>query len=55
MDIRLRHDALLRSLRRKGISTVSELAQQVGVSRRTVLRDIGALREQGYLVHSECG
>jgi predicted DNA-binding transcriptional regulator YafY len=55
MDIRLRHDALVRSLRRKGTSTVGDLAQEIGVSRRTVLRDIGALREQGYLVHTECG
>ena len=55
MDIRLRHDALVRSLRRNGTSTVSDLAREVGASRRTVLRDIGALREQGYLIHSECG
>ncbi len=55
MDIRLRHDALVRSLRRNGTSTVGDLAQEVGASRRTVLRDIGALREQGYLIHSEPG
>ena len=55
MDIRLRHDALVRSLRRSGTSTVGDLAREVGASRRTVLRDIGALREQGYLIHSECG
>ena len=55
MDIRLRHDALVRSLRRNGTSTIGDLAQEVGASRRTVLRDIGVLREQGYLIHSEPG
>jgi predicted DNA-binding transcriptional regulator YafY len=32
-----------------------ELADRVGASRRTVLRDIGALRDQSFLIHSECG
>ena len=44
MNVRLRHDAIVRSLRRNGTSTVDELAEEVGASRRTVLRDIGALR-----------
>ena len=55
MDIRRRHEALVRSLRRNGTSTVGDLAQEVGASRRTVLRDIGALREQGFVIHSEPG
>jgi predicted DNA-binding transcriptional regulator YafY len=55
MTARLRHDAILRLLRRSGSSTVTELAGTVGVSRRTLLRDIGALRDQGYLIHTECG
>ena len=55
MDIRRRHDAILRSLRRNVTSTVGDLAQEVGASRRTVLRDIGALREQGFVIHSESG
>jgi predicted DNA-binding transcriptional regulator YafY len=55
MTTRLRHDAILRQLRRNGTSTVTELARTVGVSRRTLLRDIGALRDQGYQVHTECG
>lgn len=55
MKLRLRHDAILRSLRRNGTSTVAELAQQVGCSRRTVLRDISALRDDGFVIHSEPG
>ena len=46
---------MLRLLRRSGAATVDELAGTVGVSRRTVLRDIGALRDQGYLIHTDCG
>ncbi|EKF17030.1 helix-turn-helix transcriptional regulator [Nitratireductor pacificus] len=55
MNIRLRHDAIVRLLRRNGTSTVNDLAEEVGASRRTVLRDIGALREQGFVIHSESG
>jgi predicted DNA-binding transcriptional regulator YafY len=55
MDIRLRQDAIIRSLRRNGASTVDALAAEVGASRRTILRDIGALRDQGYVIHSESG
>lgn len=55
MDIRLRQDAIVRSLRRNGASSVGELAAEVGASRRTILRDIGALRDQGYVIHSEAG
>jgi predicted DNA-binding transcriptional regulator YafY len=35
--------------------TIAELADEVGASRRTVLRDISALRDQGFVIHSECG
>lgn len=55
MDVRLRQDAILRILRRNGCSTIHSLAGTVGASRRTVLRDIGALREQGFAIHSESG
>ncbi len=55
MNARLRQDAIVRSLRRNGTSTVSELAGEVGASRRTVLRDIGALRDEGFVIHSEPG
>ncbi|MFN3313107.1 MAG: helix-turn-helix transcriptional regulator [Hyphomonas sp.] len=55
MNIRLRHDAILRLLRRNGTSTINELAREVGASRRTVLRDISALRDEGTVIHSEPG
>ncbi|MEP4197290.1 MAG: WYL domain-containing protein [Aliishimia sp.] len=55
MNIRIRHDAIVRTLRRNGTSTVDELAQEVGTSRRTVLRDICALRDDGFVIHSESG
>jgi predicted DNA-binding transcriptional regulator YafY len=55
MDARLRHDAIVRILRRNGTSTINDLAEEVGASRRTILRDIGALRDQGFVIHSECG
>ena len=55
MNIRTRHDAIVRSLRRSGTATVDALAQEVDASRRTVLRDIVALRDQGFVIHSEPG
>lgn len=55
MNIRLRQDAIVRSLRRNGTSTVADLAQEVGASRRTVLRDLNALRDEGFVIHSEPG
>ena len=55
MNIRTRHDAIVRTLRRNGTSTVDALAQEGGTSRRTVLRDICALRDEGFVIHSESG
>lgn len=55
MNIRLRHDAIVRSLRRNGTSTIADLAADVGASRRTILRDISALRDDGFVIHSEPG
>jgi predicted DNA-binding transcriptional regulator YafY len=55
MNARLRQDAIVRSLRRNGTLTVADLAEGVGASRRTVLRDIGALRDEGFVIHSEPG
>ncbi|UTV30926.1 helix-turn-helix transcriptional regulator [Photobacterium atrarenae] len=55
MNVRLRQDAIVRSLRRNGTSTVADLAEEVGASRRTVLRDISALRDEGFVIHSEPG
>lgn len=55
MNIRLRQDAIVRSLRCNGTSTIDALANEVGASRRTVLRDINALRDEGYVIHSDVG
>jgi len=55
MTVRARHETLIRSLRRSGMTTVDALAREVGASRRTVLRDLGALRDEGYVIHSEPG
>ena len=55
MNARLRQDAIVRSLRRNGTATVADLAEEVGASRRTVLRDLSALRNEGFVIHSEPG
>lgn len=55
MNVRLRHEAIVRILRRNGTSTIDTLAAEVGASRRTVLRDISALREEGFVIHSDVG
>ena len=55
MNVRLRHDSIVRTLRRNGTSTIAALALEVGASRRTVLRDISALRDEGYVIHSDVG
>jgi len=55
MNAHLRQDAIVRSLRRNGSSTLASLAEAVGASRRTVLRDISALRDQGFVIYSEPG
>ena len=55
MNARLRQQAIVRSLRRNGTSTIATLAQDVDASRRTILRDISALRDEGFVIHSEPG
>ncbi|MEP0961721.1 MAG: WYL domain-containing protein [Roseobacter sp.] len=55
MNIRIRHEALVRTLRRSGTTTIDDLAKEVGASRRTILRDISALRDEGYVIHSDVG
>lgn len=55
MEIRDRQEAIIRHLRRNGTSTVLVLAAALGASRSTVLRDISALRDQGFVIHSEPG
>lgn len=55
MTVQSRHDAIIRTLRRNGHATVDDLATEVGASRRTVLRDLVALRDQGFVIHGEPG
>ena len=55
MDVRTRQESLVRTLRRGAHTTVGELAEGVGASRRTVLRDIAALRDQGFVIETEAG
>ncbi len=55
MNVHRRQDAIVRSLRRSGSTTIATLAQEVGASRSTLLRDIRALRDQGYVIHSDAG
>ena len=55
MKIRTRQDTIVRILRRNGTSTIDALAHEVSVSRRTILRDISALRDEGYVIHSDVG
>ncbi len=43
-----RREQLLRLLRRRADWTVDALAERLDVSRRTILRDIGALRDSGF-------
>lgn len=55
MNIRTRQDTILRCLRRTGTTTIAELAHEVGASRRTILRDLRALRDDGFVIHSDVG
>lgn len=55
MSSRLRQDELVRLLRRRGSTTIATLTDSLQVSRRTVLRDIAELREQGFVIRSASG
>ena len=55
MNVRTRQDAILRSLRRNGTSTIKTLATQVGASRSTIIRDIAALRDEGFIIQTDPG
>ncbi|WCL53465.1 helix-turn-helix transcriptional regulator [Gimibacter soli] len=50
-----RHRRLLAELRHRDHHTIDALALRVGASRRTVIRDIAELRDQGYVIESEPG
>jgi predicted DNA-binding transcriptional regulator YafY len=55
MNVRNRQDTIIRTLKRTSVATIEDLVVEVGASRRTVLRDISALRDQGFVIHSESG
>jgi len=55
MNTRSRHDNLVRLLRRGGSTSVAYLSESLETSRRTVLRDIAQLREQGYKIRTTSG
>ena len=55
MKSRTRQDAIVRTLRRTGTTTVKSLVRDVGASRSTILRDLSALRDEGYVIHAEQG
>jgi len=55
MSNRSRQDELIRLLRRRGSTTVAQLTEALGVSRRTALRDIADLRDQGFIIRTTSG
>ncbi len=55
MKTRSRQDAIVRNLRRNGTSTIEVLASGVGASRSTIIRDIAALRDEGFVIQTEPG
>ena len=55
MKSRSRQDAIIRTLRRSGATTIETLSEQVGASRSTILRDLSALRDEGYVIIAEQG
>jgi predicted DNA-binding transcriptional regulator YafY len=55
MRITKRRDHLVRMLRRRADWTAAALARELHVSRRTVLRDLGALREAGFELNTFSG
>jgi predicted DNA-binding transcriptional regulator YafY len=50
-----RRDEIVRALRRRAGWTVDALADEVGASRRTVLRDLSALRDRGFDIAATTG
>lgn len=55
MTVRERHDELLQLLRRKADWTADQLAGELSVSRRTILRDLGRLRSRGFHISALSG
>ncbi len=55
MKNRSRQDAIIRNLRRGRATTIETLREEVGASRSTILRDLSALRDEGYVIVAEQG
>lgn len=55
MNVRARQDKIIRCLRRSASYTTNQLAEEIGASRRTIMRDIQALRSEGYIIYAEPG
>jgi len=55
MKSRIRQDAIVRTLRRTGTTTIDFLVREVGASRSTILRDLSALRDEGNVILAEQG
>jgi len=55
MNSLARRDTLLMLLRRRGHWTVADLAHELDVSRRTVLRDVNHLRDRGFDISGMSG
>ena len=55
MNSLARRDALLTLLRRRGDWTVVDLAHELDVSRRTILRDVNHLRDRGFDISGMSG
>lgn len=55
MTVSERHDELLRRLRSRSDWRTEDLAAELGVSTRTILRDIGRLRDRGFEISSMSG
>jgi predicted DNA-binding transcriptional regulator YafY len=50
-----RRETLVQLLRRRGDWTIDDLAYELGVSRRTILRDVNHLRERGFEISGMSG
>ena len=50
-----RQETIIRALRRGEATTVGALMEEVSASRSTILRDLSALRDEGYVILAEQG
>src|SRR5262245_13002834 len=55
MDVTRRREDLVRHLRRRSNATAEDLARELGVSVRTVFRDLDAMRSRGFTIDGTVG